>query len=55
MMQFAEAVAKHSKKKPDLCHYAVTDDAAILMPEVFEALSKIREAIKKRITTNSDV
>ncbi|MGC2516826.1 MAG: hypothetical protein WA383_20080, partial [Terriglobales bacterium] len=47
MMQFAEAVAKDSKRNPDLCHYAVTDDAKRLMPEVFQALTQIRKAIKE--------
>ena len=46
MEEFAEAIAKDSNGISYLCHYDITDDAEILMPEVFEVLSKTRETCR---------
>lgn len=45
LAQFAEAIAEDCDRRPDLCHYDITDDAEMLMPDVFEVLRQVREAI----------
>lgn len=45
MTQFAEAIAERNQGFANPCDYDVTEDAEMLMPEVFEVLKRIRETI----------